>query len=137
MDVQATAASLASGNLSPAPTDQLREVDVNDFLKLLITELQNQDPLNPTDNNQILEQVGQIRSIQTTSQLSETLQSVLLGQNMSSAAGLIDRQIEGLTDDGQAVTGRVERVSIVEGVPKLLVGEKTVDLKNVKEILKS
>ena len=46
----------------------LRDVDIYDFLTLMITELQNQDPLNPMDNAQMLEQIGQIRQISATSQ---------------------------------------------------------------------
>ena len=45
----------------------------------MITELQNQDPLNPMDNTQMLEQINQIRQIGATDKLTSTLDSVLLG----------------------------------------------------------
>ena len=118
-----------------AAGDPLRGLDMKAFLDLMIKELQNQDPLNPMDNAQMLEQISQIRSIDSTTKLTTTLEAVLLGQNLSSASALIDKQIEALTDDGQTITGRVGSVAIEEGIPKLKVGNSTVDLKNLRHIL--
>jgi len=111
------------------------EVGLDDFLKLLITELQNQDPMNPMENNEILQQFSQIREIESNMRLTETLESVLLGQNLTTASGLIGRSIVAMTDNGGTVSGRVDRVSIVDGQPKLNVGGRVVELKNVSEIL--
>lgn len=135
METSALGASNPFSSASSSGLDSLRDVGVDDFLKMLIAELQNQDPLNPTDNNQILQQVGQIRNIQSTSQLTETLQSVLLGQNLSSASNLINKQIHGLTADGKNVEGRVERVTIEDGTPRLIVGANSLSLSSVREIL--
>lgn len=115
--------------------DAYNELDLELFIKLLITELQSQDPLNPMDNQEILQQVSQIREIESNSKLTETLQSVLLGQNVVTASNLIGRMISGLTDDAERVTGRVGRVSIEDGVAKVHIGEHVLDLKNVAEIL--
>ena len=123
------------GVQNPTGTDAFADVNLDDFLKLLITELQNQDPLNPMDNNEILQQVSQIREIESNSRLTETLEAVLLGQSLSTASSLIGRYVEALTDDGTRVTGRVERISVVEGKPVLHVDGHEVDLENVSEIL--
>ena len=68
-------------------------------------------------------------------QLTDTLESVLLGQNLATASSMIGRLIVALTDDAGKITGRVDRVSIVDGEPKLNVGEHTIDLRNVSQIL--
>lgn len=112
----------------------LGDVNLDDFLKLLLAELQNQDPLKPMDNNEILEQVGQIREIESNSRLSDTLEAVRLGQAMSTASSLIGRYIEALTNDGTRIAGRVERVSVVDGKPVLHVDGHEVELENVEEI---
>jgi len=112
----------------------LGDVDMDMFLKLLIAELENQDPLKPLDNSEILEQVSQIREVESNTRLTETLQAVLLGQSMATAAGMIGQWIEGLADSGDRVTGPVQRVSVIDGEPKLIVGEYQIDLKNVAEI---
>lgn len=131
----ASGAGGASGtNSAKNPNDALRGLDMDEFLKLMIAELQNQDPLSPMENSQILQQISQIREIGATSQLSDTLDSVLLGQNLSSASSMIGKLVEGLTDKGDSVTGVVERVSVAGGVTKLHIGQETIGLKNIREI---
>ena len=101
---------------------------------MLLAEMQNQDPLSPMDNAQIVQQISQIKAIQSNTQLMETLESVLLGQNVSTASGMIGKTIQGLTADGDQVSGVVERVTITDGIPTLYVGEEAVTLKNVSAI---
>ena len=110
-----------AGSTSP-PLDSsraLNDVNIDDFLKLMIAELQNQDPLNPMENDELVAQIGQIRAVGATDKLTETLDSVLLGQNISSATNLIGAEIDAISDDNQRVTGLVEKVSVSGGQPKL------------------
>lgn len=116
-------------------SNALEELNTSQFLDLMIAELQNQDPLNPMDNAQMIEQIGQIRQIDASSRLTTTLDAVLMGQNLSSASSLIGKKISGLDADSKKVEGKVDRVTVTDGVPKLHVGAKTVSLKNVGEIL--
>lgn len=109
----------SSSSSSFGKNSSLNEVDVDDFLKLMIAELQNQDPLNPLDNDELIAQFSQIRSVGATEKLTSTLDSVLLGQNISSATNLIGAEIDGISDDGDTVTGVVERVTVANGQPKL------------------
>jgi flagellar basal-body rod modification protein FlgD len=97
----------------------LNDLDLDVFLKLLITELQNQDPLNPLDNSEMLAQINQIREIGATDKLTGTLDSVLLGQNIASSTNLIGADIDAVSDDNQRVSGTVTRVTIENGAPKL------------------
>ncbi len=120
---------------SANPKDILGNVNVDDFLNLMITELQNQDPLNPMDNAQILNQLGQLQSINASTKLTTTLDSVLLGQNLSSASGLLGKTIVGLDDAGKNVTGAVESVYIEKGAAKAVVGNSIVALSNISQIL--
>jgi flagellar basal-body rod modification protein FlgD len=120
----------------------LRDVDINDFLTLMITELQNQDPLNPMDNAQMLEQIGQIRQISATSQLTESLDAMFIGQNLATATNLIGKRVSALTDDGKNVEGLVDRVTVEvdqkddsKRTLTVRMGDQTVQLKNVREIV--
>ena len=97
----------------------LNELNLDTFLKLMITELQNQDPLNPLDNSEMLAQISQMREIGSNDKLTNTLNSVLLGQNLSSATGLIGADIVALSDDSEPVSGIVNRVTVDGGTPKL------------------
>lgn len=97
----------------------LNDINLDTFLALMIAELQNQDPLNPLENDQLLAQISQIREVGATDRLTQTLDSVLLGQNIASATSLIGADIQALSDDGERVEGIVERVTLDGGKPKL------------------
>lgn len=131
----AFAAPNQAASLKPQ-TDKFNDLKVEDFLELMIAELQNQDPLNPTDNAKLVEQVNQIRNMQTSTQLNATLDAVLLGQNLSSAAGMIGKEVQGMSADGKEISGRVDKAAIENGSPVLYVGEQQMNLKNIRQILK-
>jgi hypothetical protein len=104
---------------SPLSVDAINDIDLNTFLELMIAELQNQDPLNPLDNKDMLAQISQIREVGATDKLTQTLESVLLGQNIASATNLIGAEVTALSDDLVSIEGRVKQVSIDKGEPKL------------------
>ena len=70
----ATGAAGAGATLAAAATSGSDAQDR--FLKLLVTQLQNQDPLNPMDNAQITSQMAQISTVSGINQLNTTLQSM-------------------------------------------------------------
>jgi flagellar basal-body rod modification protein FlgD len=132
----------AAYTFPPTPETQydsggLEETNLDDFLKLMIAELQNQDPLNPMENSEMLEQLGQMRSIGATDKLTKTLDAVLVGQNVTTASSLIGKQISALSDEGNNVDGVVERVTVAaadDGGVRLHVGGEAIALSNVREI---
>jgi flagellar basal-body rod modification protein FlgD len=111
--------STSKDSTSSSTGNAINDIDMNTFLKLMITELQQQDPLNPMDNKDMLNQIAQIRAVGASDQLTKTLNSVLLGQNITSATNLMGADISATTDDGQSITGIVNRVAIDKGVPKI------------------
>lgn len=136
-----TTTTFPSPTSSTGNSSDLRDVDLDQFLQLMITELQNQDPLNPLDNSEIVQQIGQIREISATNQLSETLSAVLLGQNMTTASSLLGKQISALTDDLENVEGVVDRVSVTVNdeddtrILRVHVGDQDIQLNNIREII--
>ena len=126
-----------SGQQNPTGHDAFRDLDMQAFIKLLVAQLSNQDPLDPMDNSEILQQVSQMREIAASDKLTESLDAIKLGQNVAIAGSLIGQTIVALTDDGERVIGEVERVSIEFGVPKLHVGEHVIDIRNVAGIASS
>jgi flagellar basal-body rod modification protein FlgD len=121
-----------SSTLSNAVLGNLK---LDDFLKMLLTELQNQDPLSPMDSSQMLTQIGQISQVGATQNLTDTLNSVLMGQNINNAAVLIGKVVDGLDDSGTEIVGKVDSVSITDNKPVLNIGTDTMQLSNVKTVL--
>lgn len=96
-----------TSNSSAKQGSSLQDLSMDQFLNLMIAELQNQDPMEPMKNSEMLQQIGQIRSITATEQLSTTLNNVLDGQNLLSGTTLIGGQVQALTDAGDVVFGVV------------------------------
>ena len=122
--------------------NDLNQVDIEQFLGLLVTELQNQDPLNPMDNAQMLSQISQIRQISSTTQLTDTLTTLATGQELSMASSMIGKKIIALDSNAKSVEGTVDRVSVETdsedpSIRKVSVhiGDSTVDIKNIREIV--
>ena len=135
---------LLSSNTSAASDNQvhnLKDLDINQFLQLMISELTNQDPLNPMDNTQLVQQLGSIREIAATDKLSSALSGLQAEQSLTTASSLIGKEVSALTTDNQDIRGVVDRVTVdvdPENQDKrkylVHVGDQQVELKNVREI---
>jgi len=67
------------------------------FLKLLVTQLQNQDPLNPTDNTEFVAQLAQFSSLEGITNLDKTMSGMsenIAAMENYSTAGLIGRDVK-------------------------------------------
>ena len=101
--VQATNSSadvLASLNAAKKASSSASEVSAQDsqdrFLKLLVTQLRNQDPLNPMDNAQMTSQLAQMSTVSGIEKLNTTLSSLVDGFGSSQAmqaAGMIGKNV--------------------------------------------
>jgi flagellar basal-body rod modification protein FlgD len=119
----------------------LKDLDINQFLQLMITELTHQDPLNPMDNTQLVQQIGELRSIAASDQLTGTLQSLQTQQSLTTASSLIGKKVTALTTDNQNITGKVGSVT-VEADPdndakrtyRVKIGAQSIDLQNVRSV---
>ena len=69
-----TQTSSSSKNSKNSVPDAVNDLDLSTFLNLMITELQNQDPLNPLDNKDMLAQISQLRQVGSTDKLTQTLE---------------------------------------------------------------
>jgi flagellar basal-body rod modification protein FlgD len=115
--------------------DAFQEIGTDDFLKLIIAELQNQDPMNPTDTADMLNQFNQIREISSNDKLTETLEGVLLGQNISTGSNLIGKLVEGMTAEGEKIIGQVDAVTVHDNEPNLLVSGSYITMKNILQVI--
>ena len=125
----------SSSSSSTGSSNGLDTIDISQFMKMMITELQNQDPLNPMQNSQIMQELGQMQQITASNKLTTTLDGVALGQSLSNATSLIGKKIDGIDDNGNPATGVVQKVSVANAVAKLQVGAQIVSLSNVQDIL--
>src|SRR3954449_2273002 len=113
-DISSIAPVITGGKSTGSSSNvhDLKDLDINQFLQLMVSELTHQDPLNPMDNTQLVQQIGELRSIAASDQLTNTLQAVQTQQSLTTASSLIGRQVKALTQDNGDVTGVVQSVSI-------------------------
>jgi len=105
-----------------------------DFMTLLVTQLQNQNPLEPMDNQQMASQLAQLSQLQLTEEMNgniETMNSTMGNMNTSFqgamlmaeldfAESLLGREVSFYSGYyEQIVSGRVQKVSIIDGQPML------------------
>jgi flagellar hook assembly protein FlgD len=129
-----TAGNTVDRSKLPTQSDKFSSIGLEQFITLMVTELQNQDPLNPMDNAQLLDQLSNMQSITSTKKLTETLDAVMLGQNLSNAGGLIGKVVNGLTDTGDEVTGTVDKATLAGNVPYLNIGDQSIRISNFRLI---
>jgi flagellar basal-body rod modification protein FlgD len=105
-----------------APTVQpnaFSALNSEQFVKIMFTELSNQDPLKPNDSSALLQQMSSLRSIQSDIDLSTKLQTIVSQNQLAGAGGLIGRYVSGIAEDNTRVAGRVDSVSSTTEGPVL------------------
>jgi len=114
-------ASALSPSTAPRTTNSFSELGSDDFFKLLITQLTNQDPLAPTGNEELLRQISSIRDIELSTTLTHSLQSLTGQQNVASASSLLGQYVTGVPGpDGVPTSGLVVGLRFAEGGRPLL-----------------
>jgi len=93
-------------------------INQNDFIKLFLSQLQFQDPLEPVDNREFLAQLAQFSNLEQTRQTSQNTEGLLVMNSSAQALALLDKTVEVQTDTGSS-TGKVTAVKFTNSGPEL------------------
>lgn len=122
----ATSASpLASSTSGTARADGLGK---QDFMKLLIAQLRNQDPMKPMEDREFIAQLAQFSSLEALQNLEKKLDGNAGAQAVGQAAVLIGKHVEATLADGTHLSGPVSEVRFARGTPQLIVQGKAVEM---------
>jgi flagellar basal-body rod modification protein FlgD len=103
-------------------------LDQADFLKLLVTQMSSQDPLNPQTDTAFAAQLAQFSSLSETQDMQSDLQNI-------QATGLIGQTVSVTPSSGAtAVTGIVSAVQVSSGTPSLIVNGQPYDLSQLSAV---
>lgn len=105
----------------------------NDFLRLLVTRLSAQDPLNPQGDQEFIAQMAQFSALENAKATQTEIAALRGSQEFFSANGLIGREVS-LADGGQTLEGLVTGVSVDAGVPMIVVDGRHFDLTRLNSI---
>lgn len=109
-------------------TTAASKLDQDTFLKLMVAQLRNQDPLNPMDSAEFLAQSAQFTSLERMNQVAQHTAQALSAQMAFGASGLIGQSVTYADADGNEVSGTVTSVRFETTGPVLSIGGEDVTL---------
>lgn len=140
MDIQGISANDPIFGASAQTADETLGKDA--FLQLLVSQLQNQDPLEPTANDEFVAQLAQFSTLEGIEEMNENLvglavlqQGNALLSQLTDSSALIGKSVRFLSpSNGEELTGLVDSVKIDEGFATLSINGQDVSLGNVLEV---
>ena len=138
MDTSSIKNNIPTDFLLPSKTQQVKtaqnEMGKDQFLQLLVAQLQNQDPMSPQENTEFIAQMAQFSALEAMNNMSEAF---LQSQTFS----LVGRGIIGFVSDlngvSSQVIGIVDSAGVENGKPYVMVGDKKVLAENVSQVFDS
>lgn len=134
----------SSNQVSTKKDNQLGK---DDFLKLMMAQMQNQDPLSPMDNKDMVAQMAQFTSVEQLVNISEKLTA--MSQSLGNNSGLIGRVVSWLDstktgnydiNTGQSEvtqvyqSGLVDSIIVRSGVHYVKVGDKEIEISKIEQV---
>ena len=111
----------------------LSALTADDFMTLLIAQLQNQDPSEPVSNENLLDQLATMRALQADVELEAVLEGNAGAADLSTAAGFLGKEVRGFLNS-EEVAGVAERAFLADGAAYLEVGGTRLPLAAVSEV---
>ena len=130
--------STSTAQAASAVGSQQMAGNFDTFLTLLTTQLQNQDPMKPMDDTQMIAQMAQFSALEASQQLNATIQTSNNMQTVFQAGALIGKYIKASQTDGTTTTGAVTSVGFTttNGVtaPTIKINGKDVDYSTITTV---
>ena len=109
-----------------------QQLGKDDFLKLLITQLSNQDPTNPMEDTQFIAQMAQFSSLEQMTNMNESFNKMAAMINSSQAAATIGRTVD--IDVGDTTARGVVEATTMGSQPQVMVNGLYYDLDKIKAV---
>jgi len=129
-----TASSLTESAAVKTKESNTNSLGKEEFLKLLVTQLQNQDPLEPMENTEFISQMANFSALEQMTAINSNLEKLMRSLkedlfpqlSMQQAASLIGREIVYEDSSGSTTIGRVAAVALEDGVVYYIVDGRKV-----------
>jgi flagellar basal-body rod modification protein FlgD len=127
MNMQATSPTTAAATAPDILSSPSSALNQNDFLKLLVAQMQYQDPMNPQSDTEMASQMAQFTSLQQATQSSSSLA-------MIQADGLVGDTVTVQVDSQTTASGVVQGVVLQNGIPEITVNDSLYNLNQVTSV---
>jgi len=105
-----------------------------DFMKLLVTQLRNQDPTKPLEDKEFITQMTQLTSLKQLNEMISTMQTFSKELAFTRTLGLVNKWVVYDQGDGKTAQGLVESIRVKNGQTFLNVNNEEIALEQVSEI---
>ena len=125
-----TGVNYSSGTASSTSTSTTKtnnELGKDDFLQLLVTQLQHQDPLAPMEDKDFIAQMAQFTSLEQMKNMNNAVQ-------ITQATSYIGKQVTWADSQGIEQRGIVTAIRIVNSEPKVMIGSESLELKKIMSV---
>jgi flagellar basal-body rod modification protein FlgD len=127
-------ATTDTSTAAAATTTGQKTLGVDDFMKLLATQFQQQDPLKPMDDTAFIAQTAQFTSLQQTSSLLQQITQLGVQQNLANANSFLGRNVTINLGNGQTAVGQVTAVDASGSTPQVVVNGNSYDVTSVVRV---
>jgi flagellar basal-body rod modification protein FlgD len=129
MAIQPTTTTTTSALTGTSTTKTAADNNVlgkDDFLKLMVAQMKNQDPMNPADDKDNIAQMAQFSSLEQITNLASATQQLADRMSLTQNVGLLGHNVTYTGTDGTTDTGLVDGLDLAkDGSAKLSVGGTT------------
>ena len=108
-------------------------LDKDDFLKILITQLQHQDPTKPMEDKEFIAQMAQFSSLEQMTNMSKEFTKVASVLKLGEAQNMLGRKVE-ILDGDSSRTGTVTQITRGD-FPMVMVDGAFYDLEQVQKVI--
>ena len=129
-----TSSTNGTSNQSAAKLGAAAGMGKDDFMQLLIAQLQNQDPMKPMDDKEFITQLAQFSSLEASEKMTAQMEELTGSQMLVQAATLIGKNVSAKLETGEVVTGPISQVKMMDGKPVAVVNGKDIDTSLITQI---
>ena len=127
------AATTTSAGFTPT-TSSSKQLTQQDFLKLLSTQMQNQDPMQPMDDSQFMAQMAQFSTLQATTTMGTDMTALRTHSDLATASSLVGRKVTIVNNTDGVVSGAVTGVDASSGSAQVVIGGKSYSLSDITNV---
>ena len=106
----------------------------DDFLKLLVTQLQHQDPMNPMDDKDFMGQMAQFSTLEQITNMAQSTSQMGAETQVSQSIALIGHTVTFAREDGTTGSGVASSVSLNDGSILITVGNEQISPGSIETV---
>ena len=113
------------------------QIGQDQFMQLLVTQLRNQDPLEPVKQQDFLGQLAQFSSLAGIEKLNSNFAESLKFQQLSQGGALVGSRVEYTNAQGESQTGLIDSARVLNGELRFQIGGDTVGLSDIAGVIRN